>query len=110
MILYFWSDVSKAVIGLGRLLRGKVDTQWAFLALCLVISTIPVVIAGLIIKVTGLDEAMRSVAVIGWTMLISASCSTGAGKKKSDRPPDPHRHAMDDEACAHHGSSGRFSP
>jgi len=70
VILYFWSDVSKAVIGLGRLLRGKVDTQGAFLALCLVISTIPVVIAGLIIKVTGLDEAMRSVAVIGWTMLI----------------------------------------
>ncbi|ROU03005.1 undecaprenyl-diphosphate phosphatase [Histidinibacterium lentulum] len=70
VILYFRSDVSKAVIGLGRLLRGKIDTQGAFLALCLVISTIPVVIAGLIIKVTGLDEAMRSVAVIGWTMLI----------------------------------------
>ena len=26
-------------------------------------------IVGLVIKVTGLDEAMRSVAVIGWTML-----------------------------------------
>lgn len=28
------------------------------------------VIAGLILKVTGLSDAMRSVAVIGWTMLI----------------------------------------
>ena len=48
---------------------GKVDTRGAFLALCLAISTIPVVIAGLAIKMTGIDEILRSVAVIGWTML-----------------------------------------
>ncbi|ABG29801.1 undecaprenyl-diphosphatase [Roseobacter denitrificans] len=69
VILYFWSDVRIAATGSLRLARGKVDTQGAFLALCLIIATIPVMIAGLIIKLTGLDEMMRSVAVIGWTML-----------------------------------------
>ncbi|WP_282127765.1 undecaprenyl-diphosphate phosphatase [Roseobacter litoralis] len=69
VILYFWSDVRIAAAGCRRLAQGKVDTQGAFLALCLIIATIPVMIAGLIIKLTGLDEMMRSVAVIGWTML-----------------------------------------
>ena len=70
VILYFWSDVRLALGGLVRLLRGKIDTQGAFLALCLVLATIPVVIFGLILKLTGWDDALRSIAVIGWTMLI----------------------------------------
>lgn len=69
VVLYFWSDVKIALHGTTRLLRGRVDTQGAFLALCLAISTVPVVIAGAAIKLSGLDEALRSVAVIGWTML-----------------------------------------
>ena len=70
VILYFWRDVRLALFGTGRLLRGKVDTPGAFLALCLVIATVPVVIVGLILNVTGLEEAMRSIIVIGWAMLI----------------------------------------
>lgn len=70
VVLYFWPDVRLALLGTGRLLRGKVDTRGAFLALCLVIATVPVVIAGLILKLTGLEEAMRSIVVIGWAMLI----------------------------------------
>lgn len=70
VILYFWADVKIAAAGSVRLLKGKIDTQGAFLALCLIVATIPALIVGLAIKVTGLDEAMRSVAVIGWTMLI----------------------------------------
>jgi undecaprenyl-diphosphatase len=69
VILFFWGDVRSALVGLGRLARGKIDTPGAFLAFCLIISTIPVMIIGLAIKVTGLDEALRSVAVIGWTMI-----------------------------------------
>ncbi|MFK7871328.1 MAG: undecaprenyl-diphosphate phosphatase [Roseobacter sp.] len=69
VVLYFWADVKTAALGSLRLAQGKVDTKGAFLALCLVISTIPVIIAGLIIKLAGWDEALRSVAVIGWTML-----------------------------------------
>lgn len=68
VILYFWGDVRRVLHGTGRLLRGKVDTQSAFLALCLAVATVPVVIAGLIISIMEWDAAMRSTAVIGWTM------------------------------------------
>ncbi|MGJ8622918.1 MAG: undecaprenyl-diphosphate phosphatase [Yoonia sp.] len=70
VILYFWADVRLALGGTLRLLRGKIDTKGAFLALCLIIATIPVIIVGLILKVTGLSDAMRGIAVIGWAMII----------------------------------------
>jgi undecaprenyl-diphosphatase len=70
VILYFWADVKIAAMGALRLLRGKVDTQGAFLALCLIIATVPVILIGLILKVTGLSDAMRGIAVIGWAMII----------------------------------------
>lgn len=69
VILFFWADVRVALAGTLRLLQGKVDTAGAFLALCLGLSTIPVVVVGLIISLAGWSEALRSVAVIGWTML-----------------------------------------
>ena len=70
VVLFFWADVRAAVGGLPRLLTGKIDTPGARLAFLLLASTIPVVIIGFILKVTGLSDAMRSVAVIGWTMII----------------------------------------
>lgn len=70
VIAYFRTEVIEATVGLGRLLRGKADTHGARTALLLILATIPVVIAGLAIKLLGVDEMMRSVAVIGWSMLI----------------------------------------
>jgi len=70
VVIYFWSDVRLALAGCLRLVRGKVDTPGAKLALCLLIATVPVILAGLILNLTGLADAMRSVAVIGWTMLL----------------------------------------
>lgn len=70
VVIYFWSDVKGVLQGLGRLFRGRIDTQGAFWALCLIIATIPVVTLGLALKLTGLSELLRSTAVIGWTMLI----------------------------------------
>ncbi len=70
VILYFWADVRIAAVGTLRLLQGKVDTQGAFLALCLLIATVPVMLVGLALKLSGLDDMLRSVAVIGWTMVI----------------------------------------
>lgn len=69
VVLFFWRDVSLAMSGVPRALRGYRDTPGSKLAFLLMISTIPVVIAGFILKVTGLSEAMRSLALIGWTML-----------------------------------------
>ncbi len=70
VILYFWSDVRMALAGIPQVLRGRIETQGAWLALCLAIATVPVVIVGLILNLTGIDDMMRGVAVIGWTMLI----------------------------------------
>ena len=67
--LYFRSDVALSIRGFGHLFSGKRNTAAAQLSKNLVVATIPVVIAGLFLSVTGLDDAMRSVAVIGWTML-----------------------------------------
>lgn len=70
VVLYFWADVKLALAGTMRLLRGKVDTKGAFLALCLLIATVPVIIVGLILKLTGLSDAMRGITVIGWAMIV----------------------------------------
>lgn len=70
VITYFWSDVKFALAGAGRLIRGRVDTRGAFLALCLALSTVPVAGIGLILHLTGLSEALRSIAVIGWATLL----------------------------------------
>ncbi|MCV6598077.1 MAG: undecaprenyl-diphosphate phosphatase [Mangrovicoccus sp.] len=89
VILYFWSDVKLAISGLGELARGKVSSRGGFLALCLIVSTIPVVIAGLALKLSGLDEALRSTAVVGWTMLVFGivlywADQTGAETRKAE--------------------------
>lgn len=70
VVIYFWTDVRSAAVGTLRLARGKMDTDGARLAFLLGIATIPVVIIGLVLKVTGLADMMRSTAVIGWAMLI----------------------------------------
>ena len=90
VILYFWTDVKIAAHGSLRLMKGKVDTKGAFLALCLVTATIPVVLAGLALKLSGFDSALRSVAVIGWTMIgfglvLYWADRTGSAEKTADR-------------------------
>jgi undecaprenyl-diphosphatase len=68
-VLFFWREVKQLAVGTGHLLRGRLGTVEGRLALLLAIATVPVVLAGLVLQVTGMMELMRSVAVIGWTML-----------------------------------------
>ena len=69
VIIFFWADVKQALIGLFHLLWGQKHTPQGHLALALIIATIPAVIVGLILKITGLADSMRdSVALIGATM------------------------------------------
>lgn len=70
VILYFWRDVKAAIAGTPRLLTGRIDTPGAKLAFLLVIATIPVILFGLFLEITGIYDSLRSIAVIGWTMLI----------------------------------------
>lgn len=69
VILYFWTDVKQAALGLPRLATGRIDTPGSHLAFLLILATMPVIIFGLILKLTGLSDMLRSTAVIGWTML-----------------------------------------
>ena len=46
VVLFFWSDVREAILGLPRALTGRIDTTGARLALGLIVATIPTVIFG----------------------------------------------------------------
>ena len=68
VIIYFRHDSARAFAGLLHIATGR-RTASARLAFLLIVATIPAVIFGLILNLSGLDDAMRSMAVIGWTML-----------------------------------------
>jgi len=90
VVLYFWTDVKSAAFGTLSLMRGRVDSQGAWLALCLLIATGPVIVFGLVLKLSGLDDALRSIAVIGWTMLLFGlllywADQTGPTERTADR-------------------------
>ncbi|MDT8329007.1 MAG: undecaprenyl-diphosphate phosphatase [Roseovarius sp.] len=70
VMIYFWADLRGAIAGLPRLMRGRADTPGARLAMLLLIATVPVIIIGLVLQLTGLEDKMRSITVIGWTTLI----------------------------------------
>ena len=70
VVLYFWSDAIRALRGLPKVVRRKIDDQNAWLALCLIIATVPVILAGLALKLTGIDDSLRSITVVGWTTLV----------------------------------------
>ncbi|SFN55090.1 Undecaprenyl-diphosphatase [Roseovarius lutimaris] len=89
VMIYFWGDLRDAIIGLGRLLRGRADTPGARLALLLVIATVPVIAFGVLLQLTGLEDKMRSITVIGWTTLVFGlvlywSDQTGKSVKTAD--------------------------
>jgi undecaprenyl-diphosphatase len=70
VILYFRTEVAHALRGTRQLLSGRVATPEAFLALCLAIATVPALIAGAILALTGWVDALRNLAIIGWTSVI----------------------------------------
>ena len=70
VILYFREDVARAMRGLAPLIQGRLSNPDARLAWLLIIATVPVVILGGALKITGFIEHVRSTTVIGWTTLI----------------------------------------
>ena len=69
VMLYFRADVLRMVAGARDILTGRWSTDDSRLVLLLALATVPVVVAGQALSLLGLTEALRSVAVIGWTML-----------------------------------------
>jgi undecaprenyl-diphosphatase len=70
VIIFFWTDSKSAFTGLAHLATGRFKTEQARVATLLIVATIPAVIFGLFLKLTGLSDQMRNITVIGWTMLI----------------------------------------
>ncbi|MCF6273362.1 MAG: undecaprenyl-diphosphate phosphatase [Rhodobacteraceae bacterium] len=70
VMLYFWRDMLRIACGLGHAVTGRFSTPEARLFLLLSFATIPVIIAGLLLKMAGMMEMMRNIEVIGWTMLV----------------------------------------
>ena len=68
VVLYFRDDVRRAISGLFKI--SDQNDPDARLALGLIIATIPVVLAGLALKLSGYDEGLRSIAVVGWATLV----------------------------------------
>ncbi len=89
VVLFFWRDVRMGLAGVPRMLTGRIDTPGAKLAFLLAIATIPAIAIGLILKITGLNDAMRSVKVIAWTMILFGLVlywvdQKGPAEKKAD--------------------------
>lgn len=70
VVIYFRHDVARAFAGLGHLVRGTLSSPEAQLALGLVVATIPAVIAGLVLALTGWVHLLRNATVIGWMMIL----------------------------------------
>lgn len=85
VVLYFWRDVREGLLGVPRMLTGRIDTPGARLAFLLAIATLPVIALGLLLNLTGLEDRMRSVEVIGWTMLVFGLVLYWADQKGATR-------------------------
>lgn len=70
VMLYFRRDVMQAIRGVPSLLRGDISGPEARLAFLLIVATIPVVLAGLVLKLSGLVDLLRAPVVVGWATLI----------------------------------------
>ncbi|MBV7410878.1 undecaprenyl-diphosphate phosphatase [Maritimibacter sp. DP1N21-5] len=70
VVIFFWSDVREGLLGIPRMLTGRIDTPGSRLAFLMAIATVPVIFFGLVLSLLGLDDAMRSIAVIGWAMIV----------------------------------------
>jgi undecaprenyl-diphosphatase len=65
--LYFWREVAEMALGLAKLAIGR-WTPGARLALYVIASTVPLVIAGFLLKDT-ISEVLRDVRIIAWTTI-----------------------------------------
>ena len=67
VMLYFWRDLARMVVGVGQLARGKM-TEGGRLAIMLALSTVPIAVVGFFAK-EFIAANLRSVELIGWTTL-----------------------------------------
>ena len=73
VLLYFRTEVAGMLHGVMSLIVPKFardnESPYRKLAAAVLVSAVPVIVAGLILRATHLDQAMRSIVLIGWTSL-----------------------------------------
>lgn len=67
VIAYLWREVWMILGGMAKLLTGRID-EGARLAELVIVASIPVIIAGFLVKMY-LGDAMRTPEVMGWTFI-----------------------------------------
>jgi undecaprenyl-diphosphatase len=70
VVLYFRDDVGHAAAGVAPLIRRQWSAPGAMLALGLIVATIPALLFGLVLILTGWVDVLRDMLVIGWMMVI----------------------------------------
>ena len=70
VVIYFFRDSLSILKGVSDLVTGNRHSVPAQLTKFLIWATIPVIILGLILKITDIIDLLRNIKVIGWTMII----------------------------------------
>ncbi len=69
VVIYFWRDLLAMLLGAWDLVMGRPSSD-SWLAVYLVLATIPIIVVGFVIQQFGLIDMLRTVEVIGWTTLL----------------------------------------
>ena len=69
VLVYFWRDVVALLRGLLVLVTGRLTPEGR-MALYIGAGTVPIVIFGALLKLTGLSDAMRSPVLVAWNAII----------------------------------------
>jgi undecaprenyl-diphosphatase len=69
VLIYFWRDVWKLIVGGLDLLKGKM-TDDGRLAIYIVLATIPAVLFGVFLKKFGYTDLERNVAIVAWNTVL----------------------------------------
>ena len=69
ILIYFWRDVWRLIIGALELFKGKV-TDDGRLAIYIVLATIPAMLFGIVLKEYGYADLERNVAVVAWNTIL----------------------------------------
>ncbi len=89
VMVYFRSDVFRIANGFLRFLSGDRNTEDAQLFLGLVVATVPVVIVGLLFRMTGIADMLRSVSIVAWATIVFAIvlfvCDRNAPRREEAR-------------------------
>ncbi|MCC6006637.1 MAG: undecaprenyl-diphosphate phosphatase [Rhodobacteraceae bacterium] len=72
VMVFFRSETARLARGTAQLARGRTGGADARLALLMALATIPVVVVGAALAISGLIEEMRSVRLIAWMTIIWA--------------------------------------